>query len=219
MSARTRELKKKYIHKAIVSRREEGKRSVLRYRPEVKLDIERPRLLTESYRQTDGQPECIRQAKALAHILDNRTIFIFEDERIVGNFGSTAAAIPCFPEMEEIELLKGVTQGDLKEMLKDSERQELAEICHYWEGKSISDRVKASIPEDALGYHDVNGVCETLHHRRGHTILPNYERVFQLGLNGLIQQTEDRLETLKLAFLRVWTLKDILRQSIFWKQC
>ena len=101
MSTRTKELKSKYLHKAICAKRETGKRTQMGYRPEVKLDIERPRLFAESYKQTDGQPECIRQAKALEHFLDNRTIFIFEDERIVGNYGFEQAAIPCYPEQEQ----------------------------------------------------------------------------------------------------------------------
>lgn len=197
MSVRTRELKKKYIHKAIVARREAGKRSVLNFRPEVKICVERARLLTESYRETDGQPECIRQAKALAHILDNRTIFIYEDERVIGNFGSDPAAIPCYPELEEAELLKGITEGAMKGMLDDGDRQELVEICHYWEGKSIGDRVKAIIPGDVKDYHDVNGVCETLHHRRSREVLPNYEKMLKVGLNSLIKQVEDRLNELK----------------------
>jgi len=41
---------------------------------EWKLDLERARLLTESYRETENQPMTLRRAKALAHILDNMTI-------------------------------------------------------------------------------------------------------------------------------------------------
>lgn len=44
MSVRTKELKGKYIHKVVVSRREEGKRSELGYRPEVRLCRERSTL-------------------------------------------------------------------------------------------------------------------------------------------------------------------------------
>ena len=197
MSTRTKELKKKFIHKAIVARREEGKRSVLSYRPEVRICVERCRLFTEGYREAEGQPECLRQAKALVNLLDKRSIFIFEDERIVGNFGSDPAAIPCYPEMEQAELLYGITQGDIKGMVDDRERDELVEICRYWEGKSVGDRVKSLIPEDTLAYHDVNGVCETLHHRRGHQLLPNYETVLQVGLNGLIEQVAAKLNQLK----------------------
>lgn len=197
MSERTRELKKKYFHKVIVSRREPGVRSKLGYRPEVKLDIERARLYTESYTRTDGEAECIRQAKALENVLDNKTIFIFEDERIVGNYGYNPAAITCYPELEERELLIGVTEGDFRDMLNDEDRKAFVEICHYWGGKSIGDRVRASIPEDAANYYFVNGACQTLHHRRMGVPLPSYERILKVGLNGLIDQAEKRLAELK----------------------
>ena len=46
---------------------------------------EKVRLVTESMRQTEGEPLIVRRAKATAHFLDNRTIFIEDDELIVGN--------------------------------------------------------------------------------------------------------------------------------------
>ncbi len=197
ISTRPNELKKKYVHKAICATREEGKRTRMGYRPEVMLDIERPRYITESYKQTDGQPECIRQAKALANFLDKRTIFIFEDELIVGNYGFIPSAITCYPELEETAILHGVMEGDLHDMLSDEHRKEFVEICKYWEGKSIGDRVRAIIPEDTKDFYDFNGVCETLHHRRDKLILVNYDKAFKIGLNGVIQQVEAKLAELQ----------------------
>lgn len=55
------------------------------YRPDIKLDLERSILLTESYKQTEGEPIIIRRAKALDHILTNMTLNIQDWEIIVGN--------------------------------------------------------------------------------------------------------------------------------------
>jgi pyruvate-formate lyase len=41
------------------------------------LCTEKIRLLTESYQKTEGEPLIIRKAKALAHYLDNKTIYDF----------------------------------------------------------------------------------------------------------------------------------------------
>ena len=46
------------------------------FRPEIKLDLQRSRLMTESFKETDGQAMVLRRAKALAHALDNMGIFI-----------------------------------------------------------------------------------------------------------------------------------------------
>ena len=64
--------------------------------PEIEAD--RAVLLTESYRETEGLPVVMRQAKAFAHILANIPITIREEELIVGS--STIAPRSCqtFPE-------------------------------------------------------------------------------------------------------------------------
>lgn len=41
-------------------------------------------LVTESYQRTDGQPEIIRRAEALAHYLRGLPIRIFPEDRMVG---------------------------------------------------------------------------------------------------------------------------------------
>lgn len=47
--------------------------------------IEQARIITKSYRQTEGQPRCIQRAKALKAALEEMTIRIEPHERIVGN--------------------------------------------------------------------------------------------------------------------------------------
>src|SRR5690606_37765594 len=52
------------------------------------LCIEKIRLLTESFRRTDGEPRILRRARSLAHVLENISIFIEDGELIVGNAAS-----------------------------------------------------------------------------------------------------------------------------------
>ncbi|RXM22119.1 hypothetical protein EO238_25505, partial [Citrobacter sp. AAK_AS5] len=40
------------------------------------LCIEKARLITESHRQTEGEPPIIRYAKAFSHMLDNMPVLI-----------------------------------------------------------------------------------------------------------------------------------------------
>jgi len=49
------------------------------------LCIERMRFFTEIYKQYPDDPEVIKRAKAIAHTLKNMTIFIRDDELLVGN--------------------------------------------------------------------------------------------------------------------------------------
>ena len=73
--------------------------------------IERAKIVTESYKKTEGLPYIIRRAQALKDMLENMTIFIDEEELIVGNHGSRARAALIFPEFglftsKELDLMR-----------------------------------------------------------------------------------------------------------------
>src|SRR5512146_605202 len=50
-----------------------------------RIDVERARWATQSYRETEGEPMPIRRAKMLLHAVRNMSIGIDPDELIVGN--------------------------------------------------------------------------------------------------------------------------------------
>ena len=54
----------------------------------IRLNIDRARLLTESMKETEGQPMVLRWGKALAHILTHHPIHIEDEELLVGSAGS-----------------------------------------------------------------------------------------------------------------------------------
>ena len=58
------------------------------YRPGVKLDLVRSRLVTESYKQTEGEPIWIRIAKATEHVLLNMPLYLRDWELIVGSYAA-----------------------------------------------------------------------------------------------------------------------------------
>src|SRR5512139_3511474 len=60
--------------------------------------VERARLLTEAYKQYGYLPPVLLRARALAHVLENMTIYIQPGELIVGNQASRPRAAPIFPE-------------------------------------------------------------------------------------------------------------------------
>ena len=62
------------------------------------IESARAKLITESYKETEGEPIITRRAKAFAHILHNIPIVIRDNELIVGS--STIAPRGCqtFPE-------------------------------------------------------------------------------------------------------------------------
>jgi len=163
------------------------------YAEGTKICVERPRLLTQSYKETEGEFMIIRRAKALAHILDNMTIFIQPWEVIVGNFASSPDAIQYYPELATRWVDKAI-DGPYKQMVNDQEREELHEIHKYWRNKSVHGMERRLVPEEVKPY------CTSANHggffwlHGSRTGVVNYDELFTLGLSGVIKKAEDRLK-------------------------
>ena len=71
----------------------------------VKTCIERARLWTESFQATVGEPYVVRRAKALKHVLENMTIYIKEDEMIIGCQSSEPKLLNFHPELAYYPLI------------------------------------------------------------------------------------------------------------------
>lgn len=162
------------------------------FRPEIKLDLQRSRLMTESYKETDGQAMVIRRAKALANVLQNMDIFIRDHERIVGYQTSDPNGLyhPIDQNWRSVKRLVNSEAG--KTLLDDAGRKELAELCEYWKGKSMSDRHQELLSGDIAKYWNYEGTF--LWTQLSELGIPDYETLFQIGLNGKIKAAEDRLE-------------------------
>jgi formate C-acetyltransferase len=161
------------------------------FRPEIKLDLQRSRLMTESFKQTDGQAMVLRRAKALAHVLDHMGIFIRDWERIVGYQTSSPEGLfhPIDMNWKSVQRLVNSEGG--KTLLNDDERQELDALCDYWKGKCMSDRHQALFEGDLARYWKYEGTFLWTH--LSELGIPDYEALFASGLTGRIKMAEDRL--------------------------
>jgi formate C-acetyltransferase len=162
------------------------------YRAGIKICMERPRLVTESYKETEGEPYVLRRAKALANFLDNMTIYIQPWERIVGNFASTPDSIQHYPELFWRWLEKAI-DAEFEMMVTDEEREELHQIHKYWRNTAVHGKEKSLLPEEVLPYWSFvnHGAFMWLH--GGRTGVPNYDKLFKVGLKGIVQEAKDRL--------------------------
>jgi len=195
MSERTMTLKKNRPFKTLRStqRGYEKESDMPPYRPDVKLCLERARFLTEVFKQTEGEPYIMRKAKALEHVLNNMSIYIDDGQLIVGNYASTPWSLTCYPEMSLGWINKAVNNG-YRDLLDDEGREELAEIAAYWRGKSAQGKERGYLPDDLRPYWAYNGV--TVLWFGAESGVPNYEKLFQIGINGIIAEAENRLRSL-----------------------
>ena len=92
----TDSIRSKLVVKAVRNIRKAGQKEDAEkgmYRPEIKLDLQRSILITESYKETEVEPMVMRRAKALERVLTRMDLYIQDHERIVGNSMSTPQGI------------------------------------------------------------------------------------------------------------------------------
>lgn len=160
--------------------------------------IERALLITESYKETEGEPVPIRRAKALRKILSNLSINIWSDELIVGNITSRELGAGIYPET-----IGGWIDGELDQLkeripnpfvVKSEEVEKLRkEVFPYWEGKNIPDIVDSLWPKDVSDIHfSGQAFVITEFAGFGHIVL-NHEKVLSRGLAEVIKEADKYL--------------------------
>ena len=166
-------------------------------RPTLKLDIERARFITQSYKDTEGQPMVIRRAKAMAHYLEQKTLDIGANDLIAGCVGAYVDDAISYPELYSRWVDKAIDLG-YRDMLTDMERAELHAINKYWLTRSVQGAERDMLTEQDKEYWSYlnHGVFLWLH---GAHIgqMPNYEKLFRLGLNGIKNEAEAKLREIR----------------------
>ena len=193
--------------------KEEGRNP---YRAEVKLCIERAELITDSYKTTEGEPIVIRRAKAMAHYLDHRTLYLLPHERIVGNVASEPCRMITFPEKWSGWLDKAI-DTEYRMLLEDDKREQLHEIHAYWQGKSVHGMERGLLPKDILYYWFYPNQGVFLWRHGGHVGAPDYPRIFKTGLKGVIQEAKTRLKEISSNPELYLVAREYLKQKAFYE--
>jgi len=170
--------------------KDEHKRGM--YRTSTRLNVVRNRLLTESFKATEGEPMIMRRAKTTAHILRNLPVYIMPHERIVGHSGATPDDLFYPIEVNWKSAWRAMNSDDAREILDDEGRAEMEKIVEYWKGKTLSDLHKNAFKGDLEKYFKFEGTFLWSLFDSGS--IPNYERLFKIGLKGLRKEAEERLQ-------------------------
>jgi len=108
---------------------------MLEYRKEGRLSLSRARLVTESYKRTEGLPAPIRRAKAFENIVTHIPIFIEEEELLAGSFSARPMYFEWYPEFAvDQEMLTQNVDGLLAE---GSRPEEIREIVGYFKDRCL----------------------------------------------------------------------------------
>lgn len=163
------------------------------------IESARAKLITESYKATEGQPVITRRAEAFAHILRNIPIIIRDNELIVGS--STIAPRGCqtFPEFSyqwlEDELDTVATRTADPFYIAEESKAELREVHKYWKGKTSSELATSYMAPEAIKAieHNIFTPGNYFYNGVGHVTV-KYEEVLAIGYKGIIDKARAELE-------------------------
>lgn len=97
---------------------------------------EKAKYVIESWSQNEGLPSILRRAKATANYLDKRTIYVDDDELIVGNCASRPMGLEasCWGPFWDDEDLDSILEGNYT--ISDEDRKTLRDLDAFWDGQS-----------------------------------------------------------------------------------
>jgi formate C-acetyltransferase len=161
--------------------------------------------VTETYKKYEksGLSRKLVCAYAFENVLLNTTLYIYDEDLIVGEIAAPAKASPIYPEFSVNWIIEEVLHSPFEErdhdqfyFRNDEERQETVELCKWWQGKTIDDAVNARLDEDQKKGSEVGEkIFQTnLYHYAGTGHLAiDYPRLMSLGFDGLIKEAEEKL--------------------------
>lgn len=167
------------------------------------VDIERARIYTQSFRETEGGAIIIRRAKAYKDYCEKREVRLPEGQLILGDpairprAGTVAPEFHCSWLSKEIDTIADRRQ-DPYETTPEIIKELKEEIFPYWKGKTVSEHWLQQVPPYVRELAVKTGIIDTeikTQSAPGETA-PYWVMLFQKGLGTLIQEAKDHMAVL-----------------------
>lgn len=171
------------------------------------IDVERGLYFTESFKETEGQPLILRWSKALLHYAENATVYIDDNQLLVGRSGKQGRYGILYPELDG-DILKGTietlpTRDNSPFSITPEDAKIVTEqIAPYWQGKTFHEDLAKALTGDTkkLTYNpDLTSryiVNETASFRTSLQWVHDYAIVLNKGFLGIRREAEQRLAAL-----------------------
>ncbi|MHA1989937.1 MAG: trans-4-hydroxy-L-proline dehydratase [Candidatus Hodarchaeales archaeon] len=157
------------------------------------LSHERAKILTDFYKSGQFERHSIPVGRALAlkNLFESKTIYIGDNELIVGEKGEAPVATPTFPEicihsLKDLEILNNREKISFT-VSEETRRVYESEIIPFWNGKSIRDKIFNEVDKEWVDAYEAGIFTEFMEQRSpGHTVAG--KNVFQKGLLDLKEE-------------------------------
>ncbi len=150
------------------------------------LTIERALIETAFYKENYGKmPNCILRARNFYELCKKKTIYIGDDELIVGERGPVPKAVPTFPELtcHTVEDLHTLNDREMQPYLISDE--DIAtyerEVIPYWQGRTQRERIFTHVSKEWEEAYHAGVFTEFMEQRAGgHTSMDG--KMYRRGL-------------------------------------
>lgn len=149
-----------------------------------RISTERAELMTEFYEHSSESSAPIRRALAFKHLMENKTIYIGDEELIVGERGPAPKATSTYPELcchslKDLQIL-----NDRKKIpfAADDQTRKLYQekIIPFWRGRTIRDIIFSEMSEEWKAAYEAGIYTEFMEQRApGHTVLD--DKIYRKG--------------------------------------
>jgi trans-4-hydroxy-L-proline dehydratase len=161
---------------------------------------ERAVLLTEFYQAQAGLFSVpVMRARAFLHLCQHKTIYIGQEELIVGERGPAPKVVPTFPELtchsvEDLEILNSRPKTWYR-VPNECIRLYREKVIPYWRGRSMRDKLFAELPQEWKDAYGVGIFTEFMEQRApGHTVLD--DKIYAKGMLDFKKDIADALAQL-----------------------
>ena len=164
------------------------------------LSIERALIETAFYKENYGtMPIAILRARNFYEICKKKTIYIGEDELIVGERGPLPKAVPTFPELtcHSVEDLHTLNERELQRYTISQEDIDTyeREVIPYWQGKTQRERIFNHVSKEWEEAYHAGVFTEFMEQRAaGHTAMDG--KMYHEGLLDVKARIEKRISEL-----------------------
>ncbi len=164
------------------------------------ISLERAKLLTASWRETEGLPVPIRRARAFERIVTEIPIFIDDDQLLAGNYGSRPMAAEWRPEVTVEWVLKRFEAEIGMMKIREEDIPRMKEIAEYWKDKAIDSCFFRYIgKEEEQRYRDLDYLGVLIRHLFQESLhgqgwcVPDYAKAMRKGLLEILAEVEEQI--------------------------
>ena len=164
------------------------------------LSIERALIETAFYKENYGKmPVAVLRASNFYEICKKKTIYIGEDELIIGERGPLPKAVPTFPELtcHSVEDLHTLNERELQRYTISQEDIDTyeREVIPYWKGKTQRERIFNHVSKEWEEAYHAGVFTEFMEQRAaGHTAMDG--KMYHEGLLDVKARIEKKIASL-----------------------